>query len=129
MRAVITLPLPRLYAALGMLSLAAWLGAASDAAGAAQPRKDPGIQVVRSERWIDTIRGTIKNMRPTATDGVTVHVQFRNERGKVLGTQSVSLGLLRPNEERDFDLSIPEKLRKATSWEIIPQSIRRKRGR
>ncbi len=112
---------------LAILALGWGLNAGS--ARAAQPRKDPGVQVVRSERWIDTIRGTVKNMRTTPTDGVTVQVRFRNQRGRVLGSQSVRLGLLQPNQERDFEVSIPEKLRAATSWEIIPQSVRRKRGR
>ena len=80
------------------------------------------LVVLRSERWIDTVRGTLKSLAAVRAEEVVVVVKFRDRRKVVLGTESVTLGPLAPGEEREFQVPMPEKVRKATSWEITPRA-------
>lgn len=91
---------------------------------AASPRpKAKDIVVLRSERWIDTVQGTLKNLAAKPADEVVIEVRFRDKRRKVLGTETVKVGPLDPGQEREFQVPMPEKVRKATSWEITPRAL------
>ena len=81
-----------------------------------------GIVVLRSERWIDTVRGTLKSLAAAPAEEVVVVVKFRDRKKTVLGTETVKVGPLQPGEERDFQVPMPERVRKATSWEITPMA-------
>jgi len=85
-------------------------------------RRSRDIRVVRSERWIDTVRGAVKNVASRAAQEVVLDVRLRNARGTVLGTETVRVGPLGPGEEKEFQLSLPEKVRSATRWEITPRA-------
>jgi hypothetical protein len=102
------------------LAAIAW-PAAPARAGAARGR-DRDLVVLRSERWIDTVRGTLKSLAAVPAEEVVVLVKFRDRRKAVLGTETVTLGPLAPGEEREFQVAMPEKVRKATSWEITPRA-------
>ena len=80
------------------------------------------LVVLRSERWIDTVRGTLKSLASAPAEEVVVVVKFRDRRKAVLGTETVTLGPLAPGEEREFQVPMPEKVRKASSWEITPRA-------
>ncbi len=90
-------------------------------AAAAQSRT-ADLVVLRSERWVDTVRGTLKSLAAVPAEEVVVVVKFRDRRKAVLGTETVTLGPLAPGEEREFQVPMPEKVRKATSWEITPRA-------
>lgn len=117
-------PLLRCSLAVGLtLAPGAWPEAA------APQGRDRDIVVLRSERWIDTVRGTLKSLSPTPADEVVVVVRFRDARNKFLGTESVTLGPLEPGQEREFQVPMPEKVRKATAWEITPRALWRPQRR
>ncbi len=124
-------PRPRLQAALftGALGLAAAAWPAAPAEAAAAKGRSREIVVLRSERWIDTVRGAVKNVAATPADDVTLDVRFRNARKTVLGTQTIRLGPMQPGEEREFQVAMPEPVRSATSWEITPRAVLRPRKR
>ena len=107
-----------LGAGLGLTAMA-WPPAAAEAAAKGRSRD---IVVLRSERWIDTVRGTLKSLAAAPAEEVVVVVKFRDRRKAVLGTETVTLGPLAPGEEREFQVPMPEKVRKATSWEITARA-------
>lgn len=90
---------------------------------AAVPRRARAIVILRTERWIDTVRGTLKNAGARPAMDVVLTVRLRNARGTVLGTETVPVGPLAPGEEKEFQLALPEKLRSAARWEITPRAV------
>ncbi len=97
-------------------------------AAAPQGRRSP-IVVLRAERWIDTVRGAVKNTAPVPAYDVVLHVRLRNSRHTVLGTETVELGTLQPGEEREFQVSLAEPERTAAIWEIMPRATWRPQKR
>ena len=104
------------------LGLAAWAWPGPPPEAATAKGRTGDLVVLRSERWIDTVRGTLKSLAAAPAEEVVVVVKFRDRRKAVLGTETVTLGPLAPGEEREFQVPMPEKVRKATSWEITPRA-------
>jgi hypothetical protein len=85
--------------------------------------KTTDLVVLRSERWIDTVQGTLKSLAARPADEVVIEVRFRDKKKKLLGSETVKLGPMEPGQEREFQVPMPEKVRKAASWEIIPRAL------
>lgn len=74
------------------------------------------LAVLDYERWIDTLKGTIKNFSKSSARDVTVVVRFLDRRKKVLGVQRLSVGDLRSGDQSSWSLAIQEKNRPATNY-------------
>jgi len=83
---------------------------------AAGAKKKGEIVVLGHERWIDTLRGTVKNFSPGPAKDVTILVQFVDGKRKALGTQRVSVGELGAGEQASFEVAIEQQHRAATSY-------------
>jgi hypothetical protein len=97
------------------------------------------LVIVHSERWIDTIKGTLKNVSSDRAEEVIVVVRFFGDAGSPakpyhrgsarshdVGQQTVRVMALDPGQETPFELEIAEKHRKATSFKFEPHAIWRK---
>jgi hypothetical protein len=82
------------------------------------------LVVLDHERWIDTLKGTVKNFGKAPARDVTLLVKFLDRKNKVLGTQRVSVGDLGSGEQRSWSLPIVEKNRPAVRYEFEVLSIR-----
>ena len=85
--------------------------------------KNRDLVVLDYERWVDTLKGTVKNFSKASARDVTVVVKFLDRRKKVLGTQRVSVGDLRSGDQSSFSLAIQEKNRSATSYQFEVHAI------
>jgi len=85
--------------------------------------KNPDLAVLDHERWLDTLKGTVKNFSKASARDVTVVVRFRDRKKKVLGTQRVSVGDLRSGEQSSWSLAIEERNRSATSYQFVVHAI------
>ena len=85
--------------------------------------KNRDLVVLDYERWVDTLKGTVKNFSKGSARDVTVVVKFLDRRKKVLGTQRVSVGDLRSGDQSSFSLAIQEKNRSATSYQFEVHAI------
>jgi hypothetical protein len=94
------------------------------------------LVILHSERWIDTIKGTLKNVSSDRAEEVVVVVRFfgdavspakpyrsRPGRAHDVGQQTVRVMALDPGQETPFELEIAEKYRKATSFKFEPHAI------
>jgi hypothetical protein len=95
------------------------------------------LVILHSERWIDTIKGTLKNVSSDRAEEVVVVVRFFGEPGTTapprrphrsarrmeLGQQTAKIRTLEPGQETPFELEIAEKYRKATSFKFEPHAI------
>ncbi len=90
-------------------------------AGAAKRRGD--LVVLDQERWLDTLKGTVKNFSKKPARDVTVIVKFSDKRKKALGTQRVSVGDLRSGDQASWSLAINEKNRPAAKYEFEVHAI------
>lgn len=104
-------------------SLAAGVAPVSTPEAASPRPKTADFVVLRSERWIDTVQGTLKSLAAKPADEVVIEVRFRDKRKKLLGSETVKLGPMEPGQEREFRVPMPEKVRQAASWEIIPRAL------
>jgi len=91
------------------------------AVAAAQPvraaaRKNRDLVVLDHERWLDTLKGTVKNYSKRPAREVTVIVKFLDKKKKTLGTQRVNVGDLRSGDQSSWSLAISEKHRAATHY-------------
>ncbi|MBI3780137.1 MAG: hypothetical protein HY278_03635 [candidate division NC10 bacterium] len=97
------------------------------------------LVIVKSERWIDTIKGTVKNVSADRAEEVVIVIRFygqpgtstpvrrpRSTRHQEVGQQTVRLATLEPGQEAPFEVEIAEKHRKATSFKFEPHAIWRK---
>ena len=97
------------------------------------------LVIVDSERWIDTIKGTVKNVSADRAEEVVIVVRFygdaasntrphaRKPAGRQeMGQQTVRTATLEPGQEAPFEVEIAEKHRKATSFKFEPHAIWRK---
>ena len=113
-----------------------WLGitlafvvlAAAPAQAAKAVTKPPAgkkrdLVVLDYERWIDTLKGTVKNFSKASARDVTVVVKFLDKKKKVLGTQRVSVGDLRSGDQSSWSISIREKNRQATNYQFEVHAI------
>ncbi|HTU01561.1 MAG TPA: FxLYD domain-containing protein [Candidatus Sulfotelmatobacter sp.] len=101
--------------------LAAAVLAALPAPAAAAGKRD--LVVLDHERWIDTLKGTVKNFRKSTARDVTVVVRFLDRKKKELGTQRVLVGDLISGETRNWSLEIAEKNRKADRYDFAVHAI------
>ena len=85
--------------------------------------KNRDLTVLDHERWLDTLKGTVKNFSKASARDVTVVVRFRDRKKKVLGTQRVSVGDLRSGEQSSWSLAIEERNRSATSYQFVVHAI------
>jgi len=82
------------------------------------------LTVIEHERWLDTLKGTVKNFGPGSARDVTVIVKFLDKKNKPLGTQNVSVGDLGPGHQNSWSLAIKEKHRPAVRYEFEVHAIR-----
>lgn len=125
--------LPRFYrfALLGSAAsilLASW----TVASGA---NKD--LVITHSERWIDTLKGTVKNVSADRADDIVIIIRFLGDPGasaptrrprksaskQELGQQTARIATLDPGQEAPFEVAIAEKHRKATFYKFDPHAI------
>ena len=94
------------------------------------------LVILSSERWIDTLKGTVKNVSAGRAEDVVIIVRFfghtlshtRPQRSKPtprqeLGQQTAKVVALDPGQEAPFEIEIAEKHRTATSWKLEPHAI------
>jgi hypothetical protein len=101
---------------LAFVVLAAAPAHAAKAVTRAPSGKNRDLVVVEYERWIDTLKGTVKNFSKGSARDVTVVVRFLDKRKKVLGTQRMSVGDLRSGDQSSWSLAIQERNRPATNY-------------
>ena len=100
------------------------------------------LVILNSERWIDTLKGTVKNMSTDRADEVVIVVRFFGESvnqaaprkrkspaRRELGRQTVKLPSLNTGQETPFEVEIAERHRTATSFTFEPHAIWRARSR
>jgi hypothetical protein len=85
--------------------------------------KGGDVVVLDHDRWLDTLRGTVKNFSTRPARDVTVVVKFLDAKRKALGTQRVSVGDLQSGDQARFDLSIQERNRPAKSYDFTVHAI------
>ncbi len=85
--------------------------------------KGRDLVVIDHERWLDTLKGSVKNFSKKSARDVTVVVKFLDRKKKVLGTQRVSVGDLRSGEQSSWSLAIQERNRPATSYQFEAHAI------
>jgi hypothetical protein len=105
------------------VGLALGLLLAGSAAEAGTKAKKGKLVVLEHERWLDTLKGTVKNFGTVAARDVTVVVRFADKRKKPLGTQRVSVGDLRGGEQAAFSLAVEERNRPATHYQFEAHAI------
>ena len=98
------------------------------AAAVAQPTgaatsKSRDLVVLDHERWLDTLKGTVKNFSARPARDVTIVVKFFDKKKSRLGTQRVSVGDLRSGDQSSWSLAIIEKHRSATRYEFELHAI------
>ncbi len=94
------------------------------------------LVVLNSERWIDPLKGTVKNLSAARAEEVIVVVRFfgqalshtpsqKSKPGprQELGQQTAQVVALDPGQEAPFELDISEKHRTATSFKFEPHAI------
>ena len=112
------------WLALGMAAgIALALLLAGGAAAAGTKTAKGKLVVLEHERWLDTLKGTVKNFGNLPARDVTLVVRFLDKRKKPLGTQRVGVGDLRGGEQSDFSLAIVEKHRAATRYQFEVHAI------
>lgn len=127
-------------AAVRRLALALTLAVSALPGLASAANKD--LVILTSERWLDTLKGTVKNVSAQRAEEVVLIVRFfgqtlshtRPQRSKPaprqeLGRQTVRVVALDPGQEAPFEIEIAEKHRMATSWRFEPHAIWRTRVR
>jgi hypothetical protein len=87
-------------------------------------KKGSDLTVIDYERWLDTLKGTVKNFGPGPARDVTVMVRFVDKKNKVLGMQSVSVGDLDPGRQSSWSIAIAEKNRQAVRYDFEVHAIK-----
>jgi hypothetical protein len=108
---------------LGLLLLAASPAFAAKAVTKTPSGRNRDLAVLDYERWIDTLKGTVKNFSKASARDVTVVVRFLDRRKKVLGVQRVSVGDLRSGDQSSWSLAIQERNRPATNYAFEVHAI------
>jgi len=85
--------------------------------------KNRDLVVLEHERWLDTLKGTVKNFSKRPARDVTVVVKFLDKKKKSLGTQRVSVGDLRSGDQSSWSLAISEKHRAAAHYQFETHAI------
>jgi len=100
------------------ICLAVVLTAAMAQAATKPSGKKGDLVVLDHERWIDSLKGTIKNFSRASAQDVTILVKFLDKKKQVLGTQKIEVGDLRAGEATAWSLSINRENRPATSYQF-----------
>ena len=87
-------------------------------------KKGTDLTVVEYERWLDTLKGTVKNFGPGPARDVTVMVRFVDKKNKILGMQNVSVGDLGPGHQSSWSIAIVEKNRPAVRYDFEVHAIK-----
>ncbi len=85
--------------------------------------KNRDLVVLDHERWLDTLKGTVKNFSKRPARDVTVVVKFLDKKKKALGTQRVNVGDLRSGDQSSWSLAIAEKHRAAAHYQFETHAI------
>lgn len=85
--------------------------------------KNRDLVLLDYERWVDTLKGNVKNFSKTSARDVTVVVKFLNRKRTVLGTQRVTVGDLRPGDQSSWSLAIEERNRSASNYEFTVHAV------
>ena len=91
--------------------------------GWAATGKSRDLVVLDHERWLDTLKGTVKNYSKRAARDVTVVVKFFDRKNKALGTQRVNVGDLRSGDQSSWSLPVAEKNRAATHYTFETHAV------
>jgi len=81
------------------------------------------LVVLDHERWLDTLKGTVKNYSKRSARDVTVIVKFLDKKKRALGTQRVTVGDLRSGDQASWSLAIGEKHRAAAQYQFETHAI------
>jgi hypothetical protein len=100
-----------------------WVGALMAILVMAVAGKSRDLVVVEHERWLDTLKGAIKNFSKRPARDVTVIVKFFDKKKKPLGTQRVGVGDLRSGDQASWSVAITEKNRPAARYEFEVHAI------
>jgi len=112
-----------LWVLLALALLAAAPAQAAKAVTKPPTGRNRDLVVLDYERWIDTLKGTVKNFSKAAARDVTVVVKFLDRKKKVLGTQRVSVGDLWSGDQSSWSLAIQERNRPATNYVFVVHAI------
>jgi hypothetical protein len=104
------------------VALAVLVGSADR--GVAATKAGGELVVLDHERWLDTLKGTVKNFGQTPVRDVTIVVKFFDQKRKALGTQRVTVGDLGSGEQSSWSLAVLEPNRPATRYEFTVYAIR-----
>ena len=96
---------------------------AAKAATKAPAGKNRDLVVLDYERWLDTLKGTVKNFSKGSARDVTLVVKFLDKKNKMLGIQRVNVGDMRSGDESAWSLPISEKHRPATRYTFEVHAI------
>jgi hypothetical protein len=92
-------------------------------AWAASSTKNRDLAVLDHERWLDTLKGTVKNFSKSNARDVTVVVKFLDKKKKPLGTQRVNVGDLNSGEQNSWSLPIEERNRPAKTYQFEVHAV------
>jgi len=95
------------------------------------------LVILHWERWIDTLKGTVKNVSADRANDIVIVVRFYGDPGtsgparhprkaarrQELGQQTVKVMALDSGQEARFELDIAEKHRKTTFYKFEPHAI------
>jgi hypothetical protein len=98
------------------------------------------LVILHWERWIDTLKGTVKNVSADRANDIVIIVRFYGDPGtsgtarrprkaarrQELGQQTVKVMALDSGQEARFEVDIAENHRKATSYKFDTRAIWRK---
>ena len=94
-----------------VLALALGLLALASGAGAGERKRTDDLVVLKSEVWIDEVRGTVKNYGTRTAQEIAVTVEFLVKSGRKVGSAVGEVREVPPGESKEFRVLIPEKLR------------------
>ncbi len=101
---------------LAFIVLAATPARAAKAVNKAPSGKNRDLAVIDYERWIDTLKGNVKNFSKGSARDVTIVVRFLDKKKKVLGVQRVNVGDLQSGDQSSWSLAIEERNRPAANY-------------
>jgi len=108
---------------LALVVLVAASAHAAKAVNKAPTGKNRDLAVLEYERWIDTLKGNVKNFSKASARDVTIVVRFLDKKKKVLGVQRVSVGDLRSGDQSSWTMAIEERNRKAINYQFEVHAI------
>jgi hypothetical protein len=86
-------------------------------AGAGERKRTDDLVVLKSEVWIDEVRGTVKNYGTRTAKEIAVRVEFLARGGRKVGSAVGEVGEVPPGGSAEFKVLIPEKLRRKGQYD------------